>query len=171
MLDVILKSLIRTTELSNSSNEGPLGVCVFVFLASGYRWGTVMHEIPISSFPILLTSLPYPRTQQYYSSSAPREGAVHMRRFQRARSILVMGLRGSCWWAAPQPRLLPRPSLQELVKEGRHMSALHPQLRTALKNGVMRSSLLGNQWPQQHTWLEGAGQSRKLVPSMYGGNA
>ncbi len=34
-----------------------------VFLASGYNWGTVMHEIPISSFPILMTSLPYPRTQ------------------------------------------------------------------------------------------------------------
>jgi hypothetical protein len=33
-----------------------------VFLASGYGWGTVMHEIPIStSHP--LTSLPYPRTQ------------------------------------------------------------------------------------------------------------
>jgi hypothetical protein len=38
------------------------GVCVCV-LASGYNWGTVMHEIPISSFPILMTSLPYPRTQ------------------------------------------------------------------------------------------------------------
>jgi hypothetical protein len=37
-------------------------VCVCV-LASGYGWGTVMHEIPISSFPILMTSLPYPRTQ------------------------------------------------------------------------------------------------------------
>ncbi len=24
-------------------------VCVCVFLASGYGWGTVMHEIPISS--------------------------------------------------------------------------------------------------------------------------
>jgi hypothetical protein len=33
-----------------------------VFLASSYGWGTVMHEIPIStSHP--LTSLPYPRTQ------------------------------------------------------------------------------------------------------------
>jgi hypothetical protein len=30
-----------------------------------------------------------------------------MRRFQRVRSISVIGLRGSCWWAAPQPRLLP----------------------------------------------------------------
>ncbi len=37
-------------------------VCVCV-LASGYGWGTVMHEIPISSSPILMTSLPYPRTQ------------------------------------------------------------------------------------------------------------
>jgi hypothetical protein len=37
-------------------------VCVCV-LTSGYNWGTVMHEIPISSFPILMTSLPYPRTQ------------------------------------------------------------------------------------------------------------
>ena len=25
------------------------GVCVCVFLASGYEWVTVMHEIPISS--------------------------------------------------------------------------------------------------------------------------
>jgi hypothetical protein len=37
-----------------------LGVCVF--LASGYGWVTVMHEIPISSAQPL-TSLPYPRTQ------------------------------------------------------------------------------------------------------------
>jgi hypothetical protein len=61
-----------------------------------------------------------------------------MRRFQRARSILVMGLRGSYWWAALQPRLLPHPSSQELVKEGRHVSALHSQLETALKNGVIQ---------------------------------
>jgi hypothetical protein len=26
-------------------------VCVCVFLASGYGWGAVMHEIPISSPP------------------------------------------------------------------------------------------------------------------------
>jgi hypothetical protein len=39
-----------------------VNVCVCV-LASGYGWGTVMHEIPISSSPILMTSLPYPRTQ------------------------------------------------------------------------------------------------------------
>jgi hypothetical protein len=66
-----------------------------------------------------------------------------MRRLQRASSILVMGLCGSCWWAAPQPRLLPRPSLQELVKEDRHMSALHPQLGTAMKNGVIEKLVVG----------------------------
>ncbi len=38
-------------------------ICVCAFLASGYGWGTVMHEIPISSSPILMTSLLYPRTQ------------------------------------------------------------------------------------------------------------
>jgi hypothetical protein len=39
-----------------------LRVCVCVFLASGYGWVTVMHEIPISSAHPL-TSLPYPRTR------------------------------------------------------------------------------------------------------------
>jgi hypothetical protein len=40
-----------------------ISVCVCVsdlWLRMGY---TVMHEIPISSPPILMTSLPYPRTQ------------------------------------------------------------------------------------------------------------
>jgi hypothetical protein len=37
-------------------------VCLCVFLASGYQWVTVMHEIPISNAQPL-TSLPYPRTQ------------------------------------------------------------------------------------------------------------
>jgi hypothetical protein len=37
-------------------------VCVCVFLASSCGWGTVMHEIPISSAQPL-TSLPYPRTK------------------------------------------------------------------------------------------------------------
>ncbi len=37
-----------------------VGVCVF--LASGYGWVTVMHEIPIASAQPL-TSLPYPRTR------------------------------------------------------------------------------------------------------------
>jgi hypothetical protein len=36
--------------------------CVCVFLATGYKWVTVMHEIPISSAQTM-TSLPYPRTQ------------------------------------------------------------------------------------------------------------
>jgi hypothetical protein len=36
--------------------------CVCVFLASGYEWITVMHDIPISSAPID-DILPYPRTQ------------------------------------------------------------------------------------------------------------
>ncbi len=35
---------------------------VCVFLASGYEWVAVMHEIPISSAQTM-TSLPYPRTQ------------------------------------------------------------------------------------------------------------
>ncbi len=33
-----------------------------VFLASGYKWVTIMHEISISSAPID-NILPYPRTQ------------------------------------------------------------------------------------------------------------
>jgi hypothetical protein len=46
--------------LSGQQSSGTvLSVCVF--LASGYRWVTVMHEIPISSAHPL-TSLPYPRT-------------------------------------------------------------------------------------------------------------
>jgi hypothetical protein len=46
-------------------------VCVCVsglWLRMGY---TVMHGIPISSPPILMTSLPYPRTQWYYPSGPP----------------------------------------------------------------------------------------------------
>jgi hypothetical protein len=42
------------------SIQGEDSVCVF--LASGYKWVTVMHEIPISSAQ-LMTSLPYLRTQ------------------------------------------------------------------------------------------------------------
>jgi hypothetical protein len=44
--------------LASSTVQG----CVCVFLASSYRWVTVMHKIPISSAH-LLTSLPYPRTR------------------------------------------------------------------------------------------------------------
>ena len=108
-----------------------------VFLASDYEWVTVMHEIPISSAQ-LMTSF----HTLGLSSTTPlvplERGLFHMRRFQQACSIVVMGLHGSCWWAAPQPRLLPCPSAQESRKEGRHVSALHPQLGTALKNGVIQ---------------------------------
>ena len=48
-----------------------------------------------------------------------------MRRFQRVRSILVIGLRGSCWWAAPQPRLLPRHIIAG-VGEGRQTYVCPP---------------------------------------------
>jgi hypothetical protein len=47
----------------DNATESQQDTTVCVFLASGYGWGTVMHEIPISSSPILMTSLPYPRTQ------------------------------------------------------------------------------------------------------------
>ncbi len=65
----------------------------------------------------------------------------------------------------------PVTASQELVKEGRHMSALHLQLGTAVKNGVDGCLSLDEQCLQQRTLLKGAGQSRKLVPSTYGGNA
>ncbi len=66
-----------------------LRVCVCVcVLASGYGWGTVMHEIPISSFHILMTSLPYPRTQQYYSSSAPPRGGCSHEKVPTSPSYL-----------------------------------------------------------------------------------
>jgi hypothetical protein len=58
-------------EEKQKKDEEEVCVCVCV---SGLRlrmWYTVMHEIPISSHPILMTSLPYPRTQWYYSSSTP----------------------------------------------------------------------------------------------------
>jgi hypothetical protein len=38
-------------ELNKKSNIVLEYVCVCVFLASGYGWGAVMHEIPISSPP------------------------------------------------------------------------------------------------------------------------
>ncbi len=47
---------------SNKEGEGGKAMeMVCVFLASGYGWVTVMHEIPISSAHPLM-SLPYPRT-------------------------------------------------------------------------------------------------------------
>ncbi len=55
----------KQTSLIRSTKDGKVTtmcVCVCVILASGYRWVTVMHEIPISSAQPL-TSLPYHRTQ------------------------------------------------------------------------------------------------------------
>ncbi len=107
-------------------------MCVCVFLASRYRWVTVMHEIPISSAH-LLTSLPYPRTRLYYSSGPPgglaREGS---------NEPVVSWLWDSMAAAGGQLHNLgsfPVTTSQELVKEGRHMSALHLQLGT-VKYGV-----------------------------------
>ena len=61
--------------------------CVCVFLASGYVWVTVMHEIPISSAQSM-TSF----HTLGLSSTTPlvplKRGLYHMRRFQRVRSIL-----------------------------------------------------------------------------------
>jgi hypothetical protein len=48
-----------------------------------------------------------------------------MRRFQRVHSISVIGLRGGCWWAAPQPRLLPRHNIAG-VGEGRQTYVCPP---------------------------------------------
>jgi hypothetical protein len=48
--------------ISNEEGDGNGDEGVCVFLASGYGWVTVMHEIPISSAQPL-TSLPYPWTQ------------------------------------------------------------------------------------------------------------
>jgi hypothetical protein len=60
-------------------------VCGF-FLASGYNWVTVMHEIPVSSAQ-MMTSF---QTLEL-SSTIPlvplKRGMFHMRRFQRVRSI------------------------------------------------------------------------------------
>jgi hypothetical protein len=60
--------------------------CVFVFLASGYNWVTVMHEIPISSAQ--------PTTSFHtldLSSTIPlvplERGLYHMRKFQWVCSI------------------------------------------------------------------------------------
>ena len=62
---------VELERLCSDANESESGVevdnndgfvCVCVFLASGYEWVTVMHEIPISSAPIN-DILPYPRIQ------------------------------------------------------------------------------------------------------------
>ncbi len=64
-----------------------VNVCVCVFLASGYKWVTVMHEIPISSAQSM-TSLFHTLGLSSTTPLVPLAGLFHMRRFQRARSIL-----------------------------------------------------------------------------------
>ncbi len=56
--DAEMKKLMRL--LKEQKIECDQILCVF--LASGYEWVTVMHEIPISSAQTM-TSLPYPRTR------------------------------------------------------------------------------------------------------------
>jgi hypothetical protein len=66
----------------------PEHMCVCVFLASGYEWVTVMHEIPISSAQSVTS---YFHTLGLSSTAplVPLAGAVlDMRRFQQAGSIL-----------------------------------------------------------------------------------
>jgi hypothetical protein len=48
----ILKyEFITSLEILRAITNGWASVCVCVFLVSSYGWGTVMHEIPISSPP------------------------------------------------------------------------------------------------------------------------
>ncbi len=82
-----LDILVDTQELLNTSHHRIGFECVCVFLASGYKWVTIIHEIPISSAQ-LMTSV----HTLGHSSTTPlvplKRGLFHMRRFQRVRSIL-----------------------------------------------------------------------------------
>ncbi len=73
------------SDQSNQSKRNQRGVCVF--LASGYKWVTVMHEIPISSAQSMTSFLTLG-----LSSTTPlvplERGLYYMRRFQWVRSIL-----------------------------------------------------------------------------------
>ncbi len=57
------QGMLPGAQEASPTEEATIEPAMCVFLASGYGWGTVMHEMPISSSPILMTSLPYPRTQ------------------------------------------------------------------------------------------------------------
>ena len=58
-----------------------------VFLASSYKWVTVMHEVPISSAQ-LMTSFHTLGLSSTTSLVPLERGLYHMRRFQQVRSIL-----------------------------------------------------------------------------------
>ncbi len=111
-------------------------MCVCVcFWPPVTKWGTVMHEIPISSPP--LDDIPsIPQDSVVLLIQCPSRGAFCMRRFQQVRSISVIGLRGSCWWAASQPRLLPRHIITR-VGEAMQICVCPPSsTRDRMKNGV-----------------------------------
>jgi hypothetical protein len=61
-------------------------VTVCVFLASGYKWVTVMHEIPISSVQ-MMTSFHTLELISTIPLVPPERGLYHRRRFQRVCSI------------------------------------------------------------------------------------
>jgi hypothetical protein len=63
-----------------------MGVCVCVFLASGYEWVTVMHEIPISSAQTM-TSFHTLELISTIPLVPPERGLYHRRRFQWVCSI------------------------------------------------------------------------------------
>ncbi len=105
-----------------------------VFLASGYKWVTVMHEIPISSAQSM-TSF----HTLGLSSTTPlvplKRGVFHMRRFQRVRRILEDSV-AAALWAVPQPRFLPLSHHRRVHRRRADMclSSIF-ELRTTLKDG------------------------------------
>jgi hypothetical protein len=71
------------------------------------------------------------------TSLVPQEGAVFgQRRFQRVPSIWEGSVAAAFLGQFHNLGSFPVTTLQELGKEGRHMSALQHQLGTATKNGV-----------------------------------
>ncbi len=132
---------------STTANCGLKCVCVCVSglqLQMGY---TLMHEIPISSPPILMTSLPYPRTQQYYSSSAPhQEGAVSHEKVPMSPQYLGYG---TPWQllVGRSTTQAPTPSLSTGIKEGRQTCVCPPSsTRDSIEEwGNSEASQLGDQ--------------------------
>ncbi len=65
------------------------------------RGNTVKHALTHTSSPPPMMSHPYPGAQEYYHSGPPLGGLLE--EFPTDSCILDVGLRGSCWWATPQP--------------------------------------------------------------------